>query len=217
MLCIVSDYAYLMTALWLYPLMLQTACVPGLSQKGLCAVTGVFTTAAVDNTDHNPSSTTSQGSFHGTAISLLQHPTQQFPGTPRAVTVIDNNLQGQRAVSPLPAAYTLVNPVALPSPLPCTHLSLPLVPPVPASVQLQPPTELNQLNSVSSWLIDTKDTLLKPELQENDIVSWAAYNSSQHEEHTDTSLFVTTVSWGSSFSRHDLSCNERCESSCCPS
>ena len=142
------------------------------------AVTGVFTTAAVDNIDHNPSSITSQGSFHGTAISLLQHPTQQFPGTLRAVTVIDNNLQGQRAVSPLPDAYTLVNPVALPSPDP-------LVPPVPASVQLQPPTELNQLNSVSSWLIDTKDTLLKPELQENDIVSWAAYNSSQHEEHTD--------------------------------
>ena len=41
---------------------------------------------------------------------------------------------------------------------------------------------LNQLNSVISWLIDTKDTLLKPELQ-NNIVSWAAYNSSQHEEH----------------------------------
>ena len=141
------------------------------------AVTGVFTTAAVDNIDHNPSSTTSQGSSHGTAISLLQHPTQQFPGTLRVVTVIDNNLQGQRAVSPLPDAYTLVNPVALPYPDP-------LVPPVPASVQLQPPTELNQLNSVSSWLIDTKDTLLKPELQENDIVSWAAYNSSQHEEHT---------------------------------
>ena len=32
---------------------------------------GLFTTAAVDNIDHNPSSTTSQGSFHGTAISLV--------------------------------------------------------------------------------------------------------------------------------------------------
>ena len=116
------------------------------------AVTGVFTTAAVDNIDHNPSSNTSQGSFRGTAISLLQHPTQQFPGTPRAVTVIDNNLQGQRALSTLPDAYTLVNTVALPSPDP-------LVPPVAASVQLQPRTQLNQLNSVSSWLIDTKDTL----------------------------------------------------------
>ncbi len=32
---------------------------------------GVFTTAVVDNIDHNPSATSSQGSFHGTAISLV--------------------------------------------------------------------------------------------------------------------------------------------------
>jgi hypothetical protein len=34
----------------------------------------IFTTAAVDNIDHNPSSTTARGSFHGTGISLHQHP-----------------------------------------------------------------------------------------------------------------------------------------------
>lgn len=33
---------------------------------------GLFTVSAVDNTDHNPSSTTSKESFHGTAISLFQ-------------------------------------------------------------------------------------------------------------------------------------------------
>ena len=142
------------------------------------AVTDVFTTDAVDNIDHNPSSTTSQGSFHGTAISHLQHPTQQCPGTPRAVTVTDNNLHGQCALSPLPDAYTLVNPVALALASPD-----PLIPQVAASMQLQPPTELNQLNSVSCLLISTKDTLLKSELQENDIMSWAAYNSSEYKEH----------------------------------
>ena len=109
------------------------------------AVTGVFTTTAIDNIDHKPSSTTSQGSFHSTAISLLQHPTQQCPGTPRAVTVIDNNFQG-RTLPPLPDAYTLVNPVAVALTSPD-----PLVPQVAASMQLQPPTELNQLNS-SVWL-----------------------------------------------------------------
>ena len=36
---------------------------------------GVFTTSAVDNIDHNPSSTTSQGSLHGTAISGNSKPT----------------------------------------------------------------------------------------------------------------------------------------------
>ena len=40
----------------------------------------VFTTAAVDNIDHNPSATTSKDSFHGTAISLAQHPTTENDG-----------------------------------------------------------------------------------------------------------------------------------------
>ncbi|KAH3888539.1 hypothetical protein DPMN_012575 [Dreissena polymorpha] len=35
---------------------------------------GIFTTAAMDNIDHNPTSTTSSSSFHGTSISLFQHP-----------------------------------------------------------------------------------------------------------------------------------------------
>ena len=34
----------------------------------------LFTTGAVDNIDHNPTSTTSKDSFHGTSISLFQHP-----------------------------------------------------------------------------------------------------------------------------------------------
>ena len=38
----------------------------------------VFTTAAVDNIDHNPSSTTAQGAFHGTGISLFQHPSEKM-------------------------------------------------------------------------------------------------------------------------------------------
>ena len=33
----------------------------------------LFTTAAVDNIDRNPSSTTAKHLFHGTSISLLQH------------------------------------------------------------------------------------------------------------------------------------------------
>lgn len=33
----------------------------------------MFTVVAVDNIDHIPSSTTAKGSFHGTAISLMQH------------------------------------------------------------------------------------------------------------------------------------------------
>ena len=42
---------------------------------------GVFTTSAVDNIDHNPSATSSKGSFHGTGISLFQHPDSEDQGT----------------------------------------------------------------------------------------------------------------------------------------
>ena len=33
---------------------------------------GIFTVGALDNLDHNPSSTTANDAFHGTGISLFQ-------------------------------------------------------------------------------------------------------------------------------------------------
>ena len=40
----------------------------------------LFTTAAIDNIDHNPSSATTSDSLHGTGISLFQHRTQEEEG-----------------------------------------------------------------------------------------------------------------------------------------
>jgi len=45
--------------------------------------TGLFTTAAMDNIDHNPTATTATTSFHGTSISVFQHPTQDNKGEER--------------------------------------------------------------------------------------------------------------------------------------
>ena len=50
---------------------------------------GLFTTAAVDNIDRNPSSTTCKDSFHGTAISVEQHPATVSPGNNRAIDTFD--------------------------------------------------------------------------------------------------------------------------------
>ena len=44
---------------------------------------GLFTIGALDNLDHNPSSTTAASSFHGTGISLFQLPTAGNHGEPR--------------------------------------------------------------------------------------------------------------------------------------
>ena len=48
----------------------------------------VFTTAAVDNIDHNPSATTLKNSFHGTAISLLQHPSYTGEGVDQSIIIV---------------------------------------------------------------------------------------------------------------------------------
>ena len=81
----------------------QVVCPPML--KG-----SVFTIAAVDNLDHNPSATTNNDSFHGTGISLLQHPVSADEGVQNA-TVITGNA-GSRSVGNLPHFYTDVPPIA---------------------------------------------------------------------------------------------------------
>ena len=43
----------------------------------------LFTVGALDNVDHNLTSTTAQGSFHGTGISVFQFPTVDNSGIHR--------------------------------------------------------------------------------------------------------------------------------------
>ena len=48
-------------------------CLPRLRKK-------LFTTSAFDNIDHNPTATTASTSFHGTSISIIQHPSADNRG-----------------------------------------------------------------------------------------------------------------------------------------
>lgn len=77
---------------------------------------GIFTTAAIDNIDHNPSSTSSHDSFHGTAVSLVQHPTTEKPGTDRATDVFDPTKSStSKKIALVPSYYSEVPPLTLPS------------------------------------------------------------------------------------------------------
>ena len=49
---------------------------------------GIFTISAVDNIDHNTSSTTASDSFHGTGISVFQQPTAEESGIKRERIVL---------------------------------------------------------------------------------------------------------------------------------
>jgi hypothetical protein len=72
----------------------------------------IFTVAAVDNIDHNPTATTAHGSFHGTGISLMQQPDVSSSGTQRSI-LYSNIPRGARKIKPLPDSYSEVLPVRL--------------------------------------------------------------------------------------------------------
>ena len=73
----------------------------------------VFTTSAIANIDHNASSTTAKGSFHGTVISLLQHPlslAMEWTEALQSLVVLDRQARKWSAHW-LPHYYTDVPPV----------------------------------------------------------------------------------------------------------
>ena len=72
---------------------------------------GLFTTGALDNIDHNPSSSTAKGSFHGTSISMFQHPTTTNQGRERkrTNTYIPSSIRTELAS--LPETFSCVPPV----------------------------------------------------------------------------------------------------------
>ena len=78
---------------------------------------GVFTTAAVDNIDHNPSSKSAEESFHGTGISLFQswieimsnHRLESNHGLEQLS--IEAEVESYKLIE-LPEAYTDVKPIS---------------------------------------------------------------------------------------------------------
>jgi hypothetical protein len=81
----------------------NNAVVPPQLRKGL------FTTAATDNIDHNPSATTAHDSFHGTGISLFQQPSADNAGEQQQV-IMKQDTSSSMKVSLLPEPYTCIPP-----------------------------------------------------------------------------------------------------------
>ncbi|CAC5423003.1 unnamed protein product [Mytilus coruscus] len=73
---------------------------------------GLFTLAAVDNIDHNPSATSAKSSFHGTGISLFQNTQRDNQGAPRPKIDIDHTTN-IRITEELPESYAVVKPVSV--------------------------------------------------------------------------------------------------------
>ena len=134
-----------------------------------CLRKGLFTVGALDNLDHNPSSTTSLTSFHGTGISLFQLPTKSRPcesRTPIAIPPYGNEKHS------LPDSYASVPAVALKT----TAVMVPECDVFPVESCLEEAIVKEQ-----SWA-EHALPLLGTELGSTDASAWAAYHASMQPQ-----------------------------------
>ena len=80
---------------------------------------GLFTTSAMDNIDHNHTTTTATTSFHGTSVSVFQHPVKEDKGEERGQLKFGE--EKVKTVPELPDSFTNIRPAFFtkkkPSPL----------------------------------------------------------------------------------------------------
>lgn len=131
-----------------------------------CLRRRLFTVGALDNLDHDPSSTTSQTSFHGTGISLFQLPTKSEPGEIRPPLTIPPSRMGKNS---LPDNYATVHAV----PLKTTAVDVPECEVFPVQSNLE-----DAVSKEDSWVKYALPLLEKAELTRVDFIAWAAYHSS---------------------------------------
>ena len=128
--------------------------------------------------DYNPSSATEKSSFHGTGISLIQHPSHEFKGHDRNLLVINktpSSLTLSRSTATLPLKYTNVPPASLKS----KEFTAPMVDGSVRSTVFQVFTaaKMGELN----WLETVMTALKQEQLDEMDWISWSAYHASIQE------------------------------------
>ena len=88
----------------------------------------IFTTAAIDNIDHNPSAASAKSSFHGTSMSLFQHTPSQGISQEQLIMVKEK----VKKISPLPDHYTNVKPASfIDQPIPLVQR----IPDLPLNIQ----------------------------------------------------------------------------------
>lgn len=146
----------------------------------------LFTVGAYDNIDHNPSSTTSKSSFHGTSISIFQMTTSGNFGENRILRTsfadVNHHL---RTVPELPDDFAVVKTTVLqnnqPSITPCdveTYTKM---------VSVKENTHKTSLYNEEEWLQNCKELFFdEPTVEEG--YSWAAFYATKHTEDIHTSL-----------------------------
>ena len=137
---------------------------------------GLFTFGAIDNLDHDPSSTMTQGSFHGAGISLFQFPKQDSDVSQPAVQRI--NLCSARSASrdiTLPDTYSSVPPVSMKT----SEVNVPAT--SQAGVETVSTDQLSIAIEKQVHYLKHCEQHLNEELTKGIHLSWAAYHTSVTE------------------------------------
>ena len=152
---------------------LGTALVIRFTEEGVVCPSvlhkGLFTTAALDNIDHNPSATTAKSSFHDTGISLFQHPTNSESGEQRELLQIAGT-PATKKVPPLPEAYTNVRPAYFKDVTPVPTGSENMLP-------LKPEILFQNIKMEFQWLEHVNVT---EDVEGGVSVTWAIQHASKH-------------------------------------
>lgn len=133
----------------------------------------IFTVAALDNLDHNPTSRTATSSFHGTGISMFQFPTVENPGLDQEPMEINFHRPASRKGPMLPPLYTFV-------------------PPMSRNLVTQPPVKDVQPQSMASfdkeeqhekaWMKIVQENMQMDFESETDPpIMWSAYHASRSD------------------------------------
>ena len=137
---------------------------------------GLYTVGAIDNLDHNPSSQTAKGSFHGTGISIFQVATETNQGESRG-KISFNEASG---LLQLPEEFSVVPAVAFS----VSHLKVPERMHVPDDPM---PIGHDVLHHEKEWLHNALSLLQEDqECDDKMCLTWSAYHSGQQRCNTET-------------------------------
>lgn len=164
---------------------LATAICENFQNKGMVVPAQLrhelFTVGALDNLDHNPSSTTAKDSFHGTGISLFQFPTVSNLGVTQ--DAISFPSADSKKNHHLPNSFTTVPAVAL-------KASKVAVPQLSNALTPKEGMLVGAVSKEKSWLKHASQLLVKDEVEKGDTVAWSAFHASQQD---DSAILQTTL------------------------
>ena len=144
----------------------------------------LFTTAAVDNLDHNPSSTTARGAFHGTGISLFQNRHMESDGIERENLKLEK-MPFDKPIPPLPDSYTNLTPVVL-------KKEEPTIPALNGSFSVDMRAVETALEEEKKWLTNIREIMTKDVQAIKNPISCAAFHSAAQQD-SDFGVTITSL------------------------